>query len=85
VADIPTQLEVTRPIDGSHSTLSNHLQDLVTPARNGRALEHLPGAGLGTLVKHLNDVVQALGMEAEPARLFFEATEHPPKPGRAGR
>jgi MarR family transcriptional regulator, lower aerobic nicotinate degradation pathway regulator len=49
------------------------------------ALERLPRPALAALTAHLEALVTALGMEAEPAPLFFESPEEPGRPGRSGR
>lgn len=48
------------------------------------ALERLPRPELAALTANLEGLVAALGMEAEPAPLFFESPEEPGKPGRSG-
>jgi DNA-binding MarR family transcriptional regulator len=47
------------------------------------ALEGLPRAGLRALVTNLNSLVAAVGMEADPAPLFFEPADNPAKPDRS--
>ena len=49
------------------------------------ALERLSRPRLKALATSLSDLVRAVGMEAEPAPLFFEAADHPAKPGRSSR
>jgi DNA-binding MarR family transcriptional regulator len=49
------------------------------------ALERLPRSELAALTANLEGLVAALGMEAEPAPLFFESPEEPGRPGRSGR
>jgi len=46
------------------------------------ALGRLPRPGLAALVASLEGLMTALGMEAEPASLFFESPQDPSKPGR---
>jgi MarR family transcriptional regulator, lower aerobic nicotinate degradation pathway regulator len=49
------------------------------------ALERLPRPALRALVANLEALVAAVGMDAEPAPLFFESSEKPGKPGRPRR
>ncbi len=49
------------------------------------ALERVPRTALRTLTGHLEQLVAALGMEAEPASLFFESPEPPATPDRSNR
>ncbi|MGE5230102.1 MAG: MarR family winged helix-turn-helix transcriptional regulator [Deltaproteobacteria bacterium] len=49
------------------------------------ALERLPQSQLTTLASTLEGLVAALGVETQPAQLFFEAPEDPGPSGRARR
>lgn len=49
------------------------------------ALERLPRPRLAALVSTLEGLVAALGLEAEPAPLFFEPSEDSGRSGRSGR
>jgi DNA-binding MarR family transcriptional regulator len=48
-------------------------------------LERVPRTALRTLTGHLEQLVAALGMDAEPAPLFFESPEPPASPNRLNR
>ena len=48
-------------------------------------LERLPRTAVRVLVANLEALVAALGMDVEPAPLFFESPERPGKPGRPVR
>ena len=48
-------------------------------------LERVPRSALPTLTGHLEQLVAALGMDAEPAPLFFESPEPPSTPDRSTR
>ena len=48
-------------------------------------LERVPRTALRTLTGHLEQLVAALGMDAEPAPLFFESPEPPATRDRPNR
>ncbi|HLQ23634.1 MAG TPA: hypothetical protein VK132_10530, partial [Gemmatimonadales bacterium] len=48
-------------------------------------LERVSRTGLRPLTRHLEQLVAALGMDAEPAPLFFESPEPPAAPDRSDR
>jgi DNA-binding MarR family transcriptional regulator len=48
-------------------------------------LDRLPRPALRALIGNLEALVPALGMDAEPAPLFFESPDRPVKPGRPVR
>ena len=49
------------------------------------ALERLPRSGLRSLGATLHTLVSAVGMEGQPAPLFFEPADDPAKSGHPGR